>query len=109
MIKKIFNAIKINIHHTPRAALYSFGGMMGNWDWDNMMGFGFGGGIFGGIMMALFWIIIIMASLAFLRWLARDLTGSANSSNKAMEILKEKYAKGEVTKEEFETKKKDLM
>ncbi len=109
MIKKIFNTIQKSARQAPMAALYSFGMMDGDWDWNNMMGFGFGGGIFGGLMMILFWIIVIMAGLAFLRWLANDLTGNAGSSKSAMDILKEKYAKGEITKEEFETKKKDIM
>lgn len=82
---------------------------MENWDWDDMMGFGFGGGILGGIIMVLFWVIVIMAGLAFLRWLAHDMTGGTGSSKTALDILKEKYAKGEITKEEFETKKKDIM
>lgn len=110
MIKKTFNAIRNSALRAPQAALYSFGGMMGgNWDWDDMMGFGFGGGILGGLMMIFFWVIVIMAGLAFLRWLARDMSGNTGSSKTALDILKEKYAKGEITKEEFETKKKDIL
>ncbi len=110
MIKKTFNAIKTSARQAPQAALYSFGGMMGgDWDWGDMMGFGFGGGILGGLMMILFWVIVIMAGLAFLRWLTHDLASNTGSSKTAMDILKEKYAKGEITKEEFETKKKDIM
>ncbi len=77
---------------------------MGNWDWDDMMGFGFGG-----LMMGIFWIFVILAGFAFFRWFFENQRGNGNTSGKAMEILKEKYAKGEITKEEFETKKKDLM
>jgi len=82
-----------------------YGGMMGDWGWNNMMGWGFGGGM----IMILFWIIAILAIVALLRWLAENLNNNKDTSNKAMEILKEKYAKGEITKEEFETKKKDIM
>lgn len=93
---------------------YGFGGMMGNWNWGGMMGTGLGvGGLFlalGGIIMIVFWVIIILAAIALLRWLINYLQGKNNSaSSHAMEILKEKYAKGEITKEEFEIKKIDLM
>lgn len=91
---------------------YNVGGMMGNWNWNNMMGAGLGvGGLFlvlGGIVMVIFWVIVIMAGVALLHWLANYLKGDTGASGKAMEILKEKYAKSEISKAEFETKKKDL-
>ena len=59
---------------------------------------------FGPILMVLFWGLIIY--LIF-RFLGRN-SHHYESSN-AVEILKERYAKGEITKEQFETIKKDLQ
>lgn len=74
----------------------------GGWGGGTMMGW-FGGGI----MMIAFWALVI----ALIVWIVREMRGknsnSASSSN-ALEILKERYAKGEINKEEFETKKKDI-
>lgn len=89
-----------------------FEGMMENWDWNNMMGSGWEGGLFlimGGIMMILFWLVFILAAIALLRWLINNLEGKPAVSSRAMDTLKEKYAKGEITKEEFEVKKKDIV
>lgn len=72
-----------------------YGGMMGNygsWGW------------FGWIPMVLFWVLLIFAIIAVARWLM----GGARKES-ALDILKERYAKGEISKEEFETKKKDLV
>lgn len=96
---------------------YNFGGMMGNWNWSNMMGNGWGINsiflILGGIIMIIFWALIILAAVALLRWIINSLKGDVRypgfRSSGAMEILKEKYAKGEITREEFEAKKKDIM
>lgn len=63
---------------------------------------------FGGIMMLIFWV----AFIAFIIWIVREISGRRNDSSptsKAMEILKERYAKGEISKEEFESKKKYLQ
>jgi putative membrane protein len=51
--------------------------------------------------------------LVFLvRWLiqstGRDKT-TGNGGNRALEVLKERYAKGEIDKDEFDSKKKDLL
>ncbi|OGZ79276.1 MAG: hypothetical protein A2528_01370 [Candidatus Staskawiczbacteria bacterium RIFOXYD2_FULL_37_9] len=85
--------------------------MMGNYFGNSMMGFGYGygAGWLGVILMILFWALVIILIVM----LARGLTGqnkksSDNNGNSAMDILKERYAKGEINKEEFKAKKKDL-
>ena len=58
----------------------------------------------GGIMMIIFWGIIIY----FIVWLVRSNKTSEVDNKKALDILKERYARGEIEKKEFEEKKKDL-
>ncbi len=62
-------------------------------------------------MMGVFWIVVIIGIIFLIRWL----TGSSSqrshevrSGDSALEILKIRYAKSEIGKEEFEQKKKDL-
>ena len=69
---------------------------------DGMMGYGLGFHGFGWI----FWLLII--GLIF--FLIRSGSDSSNKSDKsALDILKERYAKGEISKEDFEEKKKHLI
>lgn len=74
--------------------------------YGHMLGWGLGGGL----MMVVFWAIIIV----FIVWLVKELRGGSRSgmpehnSRAALDILKERYAKGEIGKEEFEEKKKGL-
>ena len=75
------------------------GGHDGGWGW---MGFGV-------IGMSLFWILVIVVVVV----LAKSVWGPGASSDRgqpktALDILKECYARGEIDKEEFETKKRDL-
>ncbi len=81
-----------------------------------MMGYyGYGMGAFGWIGMILFWALIILGIVYLLR--ALNLTqgfgqGSGDrpraSSDRALDILRERYAKGEINKEEYEQLKRDL-
>ena len=66
----------------------------------------FGWGLGGGIMMLIFWVVIIILIV----WAVKEFSGKKDieSKSSALDILKERYAKGEINKEEFETKKKDL-
>lgn len=63
---------------------------------------------FGGGFMWLFWILIIVAIL----WAVRVASGKQEAAKEkpktALEILNERYAKGEIEREEFEQKLKDL-
>lgn len=73
------------------------------WDAD-----GFGAGwSFMWIFMLLFWMLVILGIFALIRWLSQS--GEPRGDGKALEILKERYAKGEIGKKEFEEKKKDLI
>ena len=67
--------------------------------WGNMMGW-FGGGI----MMIIFWAAVIYLIV----WLVRNNKVNEADNKKAISLLKERYAKGEIDKKEFEEKKKDL-
>jgi putative membrane protein len=74
-----------------------------------MNGSGWGMG-FGGPGMMLFWIILIVAVVMLGRWLGSDSAGRDNRRGKtALEILEERYARGEIGRDEFEQKKRDLQ
>ncbi|MFH2012903.1 MAG: SHOCT domain-containing protein [Pseudomonadota bacterium] len=75
-----------------------------------MMGWG-GTGWLGPLFMLLFWVLIIVLVVLLIRWLLASghvKTLGASQEDTALEILKKRYAKGEINKEEFEEKKKDL-
>lgn len=52
------------------------------------------------LLVVIFWIII--------RFFNQDRTNPSGNKS-ALDILKERYAKGEIDKEDFEKRKKDLM
>jgi len=57
-------------------------------------------------MMFFFWILIIAGLVIGIRWL---MSGTKERrGDTALEILRQRYARGEINREEFETKKRDL-
>ncbi len=69
---------------------------------DHSMGW-FGG--MGWISMMFFWGLVILLIIALIKWI---MTPKPSSTLSALEILKARYAKGEIYKQEFENKKQDL-
>ena len=61
-----------------------------------------------GIMLLIlaFWGVVIAGIVLGIRWLARQ--GRESKSDPALEILRQRYARGEINKEEFEARKRDL-
>jgi putative membrane protein len=61
------------------------------------------------IVRVLVWALIIVGVVVPLRWLRRAGTGSRDAQRKApLEILQERYARGEIGREEYELKRRDI-
>jgi putative membrane protein len=80
-------------------------GYPGPWGWHhNMMGGG--GGIFMFIFMLIFLGLAIVGIVLLVRYVSPQ--SRSKPSADALEILKRRYARGEIQKAEFEEKRKDL-
>jgi putative membrane protein len=59
------------------------------------------------VMMLVFWGLVVAAIVMAIRWLARQ-AGGAREPDRALQILRERYARGEIDRQEFEARKNDL-
>ena len=76
---------------------YGYGHMMG------------GGWILGPVMMILFIALIVAVVVLIVRWLGGTSGASAGARPKAaLDILEERFARGEIDKEEFEARRQAL-
>lgn len=76
--------------------------------WQYMWG-GMGIGMM--FFMLVFWVLVIAGGVALIRWLWKGADGPASglaAGGMAEEILKTRYAKGEIDKQEFEAKLSDI-
>ena len=67
---------------------------------------------FGGGFMWIFWIAVILVIIFIVKMSTGSVSGMNNPVDKrktALEILQERYARGEIEKKEFEQKKNDLL
>jgi len=72
------------------------------------MYYGFGLG-FGGISMVLFMILFWGAIIWLIVWLLKqNRCATKNEGRNPIDILKERYATGDITKKEYEQMKKDI-
>jgi putative membrane protein len=72
-----------------------------------MMGNGYGMG-FGGIFMWLFWLLVIIGVVWLVKSFVAGDGGASGKGKSSLEILKERYARGEIDQQEFEQKRRDL-
>ncbi|OGK62689.1 hypothetical protein A2334_00565 [Candidatus Roizmanbacteria bacterium RIFOXYB2_FULL_38_10] len=74
---------------------------------------GFGFNIVGFIIEILFWVLIIAVFMTLFKHFghmrSESTTRDGDESDHALEIVRERYAKGEISKKEFEELKKDLI
>ncbi len=76
---------------------------MGNWGWGAM--------IFGPIMMIVFIAVAVAVVVLIVRWLGGPVHGVALHGplgTPPLDILKERFAKGEIDKQEFEERRRVL-
>jgi len=87
------------------------GGMMGGHmfaperpeDGARMWGFGMG---LGGLVMLVFWGVVIAGIVLLVRQLGQR--GSASSVEKPVDVLKRRYAAGEISREQYEQMKQEV-
>lgn len=102
---------------TPLALLPSvalsqgYGGMSDRW--ENGMGF-WGHMLFGGLTMLLFWGALIVLIVIAIRWLNSPASTAtshgphASAGRSPLDILKERFAKGEIDKADYEERRQAL-
>lgn len=73
-------------------------GMMGGFGWMWLMP----------LFMIVFWGLIIWGVIAVVRNLNAAKRADSSNADSALDMLKKRYAKGEIGKEEFDEKKRDL-
>jgi putative membrane protein len=75
-----------------------------------MMGWGYGMGWFMSVIMVGFWIAVIAGVVLLVRWVVSvvEKDRGPQPQETALDILKRRYAQGEITKEEYEKIKKDI-
>lgn len=69
----------------------------------NMMFYGMGG-----LFMMLFWAVVVIGGGFLIYRMLSNRNGTQEENDSALRILRERYAKGEISEEEYEKKRSDL-
>lgn len=76
------------------------------YDWNGFGGWNMG---FGFVFMLLFWGLFILGIASLIRWLmTQSSPGKSPRDKTPLEIAQERYARGEIDREEYERMKHDL-
>ena len=91
----------------PWGEAFAWSGRYSGWH----MGPGMMGGWSSGWFMMAFWILVLLGLVLLIRWMLQITNtekGLSAGRPSALDILKVRYAKGEINKGEFESKKMDI-
>ena len=101
VLKRIFSKLIILPPLTFFACAQGPNSPMGNW--GHMMGSGYGGGF-------MWLIVLVLVGVVIYFWFQVSKSKGSDGSiiETPLDMLKKRYAKGEIDKEEFDRKKKDL-
>lgn len=108
---KIFVIVLFFLHIFPLSVAFAQEGRYQGWRMGPGMIGSWGMGWFGGIFMMAFWILIIIGLIFLIKLLVKTgnkIREDGERGSKAMAVLKERYASGEIDKTQFETMKRDL-
>ena len=75
-----------------------------DWGWGMHPMWGWGAGMI--FVICIFWAIVIVALIVGIRWFI--VRGPCARSDSALEILRRRYARGGIEKDEFDAKRKAL-
>ena len=76
--------------------------------WTNCFGAEMGWGMgFGWILMILVWVLAIVGIVAMIRWMTGQPLNAAPEQT-PLQILQQRYARGDIQRDEYEQKKQDL-
>lgn len=94
----------------PLSSLPAWAQQEGRYYHDHMWGGGWHAWVFGPLMMILLIVLVVVAVVVTMRWLGDGHRGgSAGPATKTpVDILNERFARGEIDKEEFEERRKIL-
>ncbi len=89
-------------------------GMMGGYGWPGMMGYRwFGFTPVWMVLMLVFWLLVIGGIVALVWWFVRPgrstIVEGDRSTQRGLEVLHERYARGEITKEQYDQMKRDIL
>lgn len=73
----------------------------------DMSGMGWWGPGFSGIFMILWWGLVILGTVTLVRWLL-SLPRGGGADKSALDLLKERYARGDMDRDEFERTRRDI-
>ena len=96
----VLGSVSIPVVAWAQERPYDFWGMHPMWGMWGAWGLGMM------LIMLVFWGLIIVGLVLGIRWLVSQ--GRESRSDSAMDILRQRYARGEIDKDEFETRKRDL-
>jgi putative membrane protein len=103
-MKRFISTIVLSLIGAGSALAHGNNGWQMGGRWGHMMGYGYGGGW---LMWILFIVLIVIVVYLLVQTPKRHDSGSAGGET-PLQILKKRYAKGEISKEDFDRMRKDL-